>query len=244
MKDRTKWALLIVALFAGMFGAGLVSRQKPKPLNLNGAAIGAPRQISAPKPSPITKAVSLAAVAVLLAAYFFYKYKGSFRIGDIRVQRAVGWNPIHYRFTAPPRLSVREKASAIHNFVLKAFTYNNQKAQATGYIDRFALPWFLLPVYHAFFDVALYFNTKSCLETRKALAENYAALFNIIARENGLPCYTVFSRTMRHAWNIVQDDNGKWMQVDCAWDSIGGHEPSFWTQSQKDHHSVTRIVRY
>lgn len=59
-----------------------------------------------------------------------------------------------------------------------------------------------------------------------AVCQGYSTAFQMILEKVGIPCVTVVSDEMKHAWNMVQVD-GEWYHVDTTWDDpvpdLGNH---------------------
>ena len=61
------------------------------------------------------------------------------------------------------------------------------------------------------------FNAYGALCEGTAVCEGYAKAYAFTMGRLGIPCVTVTSDDLNHAWNMVQL-GGKWYQVDCTWD--------------------------
>ncbi|WP_022760841.1 leucine-rich repeat domain-containing protein [Butyrivibrio sp. AD3002] len=65
----------------------------------------------------------------------------------------------------------------------------------------------------------------------KAACTGYAASYKLLCDLRDIPCYMVTGTASnaggseRHAWNIIQLDDGEWYEVDATWDdSLGRHD--------------------
>lgn len=97
-------------------------------------------------------------------------------------------------------MSGKQKAKAIHNYLIKNCTYNSQAAAASNqYHDAFT-------AYGALVDGS-------------AVCQGYAAAFNLMASKCGLQSMAVCGRAggVSHAWNYVKVGS-KNRYIDCTWD--------------------------
>ncbi len=88
-----------------------------------------------------------------------------------------------------------EKVKAAHDYVIRLITY----------------PKNIMPAYYHSVTGPLLAKY-----AHKGVCEAYARLFDILCRENGIPCVTL--EGSNHAWNYVQMEDGKWYLVDTTWD--------------------------
>lgn len=73
-------------------------------------------------------------------------------------------------------------------------------------------------VLHCAYDLSLEANTGyDLLVNGTTVCAGYAAAYMDILNRLGIPCVTVTSEEMNHAWNLVQLD-GQWYHVDVTWD--------------------------
>jgi len=97
-------------------------------------------------------------------------------------------------------MSGKQKAKAIHNYLVKNCTYDNQvAAYGNQYDDAFT-------AYGALVDGS-------------AVCQGYAAAFNLMAKKCGLQSMAVCGRAggVAHAWNYVKAGS-KYRYIDCTWD--------------------------
>lgn len=97
----------------------------------------------------------------------------------------------------------KQKAKAIHNYLVKNCTYHSQvAASGNQYHDAFT-------AYGALVDGS-------------AVCQGYAAAFNLMAKKCGLQSMAVCGRAggIAHAWNYVKVGS-KYRYIDCTWDDTG-----------------------
>ena len=61
------------------------------------------------------------------------------------------------------------------------------------------------------------YTAYGCLVNEDAVCAGYASAYKLLLNRLGIPCLTVNSTSMNHAWNLVELD-GKWYHVDVTWD--------------------------
>ena len=83
-----------------------------------------------------------------------------------------------------------EKALYIHDYIIVNTAYDTAKKSITAY---------------------------DCLVGKKAVCQSYAHAFQYLARQAGLTCETISSKTMNHMWNYVKIGS-KWYHVDVTHD--------------------------
>lgn len=70
------------------------------------------------------------------------------------------------------------------------------------------------------------FNAYGVLIDKVAVCQGYAGAFQILMNKLKIPCVTVISDKMNHAWNMVQV-NGLWYHVDATWDDPAPDIPGY-----------------
>lgn len=79
--------------------------------------------------------------------------------------------------------------------------------------------------------VELAHSAYAAIVERVAVCDGYALAFAAMCQEAGIPCYVLMGdagagtgEVRKHAWNIVQLEDGNWYEVDTTWnDSRGDH---------------------
>lgn len=107
------------------------------------------------------------------------------------------------------KMSVKQKAKAIHDYLIQNCSYNEQVAAAgSRYHDAFT-------AYGALVDGS-------------AVCQGYAAAFNLMAGKCGLQSMTVCGRAagVPHAWNYIKNGS-KYRYIDCTWDDTGQEKISY-----------------
>ncbi len=99
-----------------------------------------------------------------------------------------------------PGMSVKQKAKAIHDYLIQTCSYNQQAASAGNQYD----------------DA---FTAYGALADGSAVCQGYAAAFNLMAQKCGVQSMAVCGRAggVAHAWNYVKIGN-KNRYIDCTWD--------------------------
>lgn len=106
-------------------------------------------------------------------------------------------------------MSDKQKAKAIHNYLIKNCSYNEQvSAVGNQYHDAFT-------AYGALVDGS-------------AVCQGYAAAFNLMAQKCGLQSMTVCGRAggVSHAWTYAKLGS-KNRYIDCTWDDTDGKKISY-----------------
>lgn len=89
-----------------------------------------------------------------------------------------------------------------------------------GLTDEYAIALWMHDwlVYNANYDYTYseYFP-EGVLLKGTGVCQSYALAFELLMREMGIECDTVFAYEMDHSWNVVKL-NGQWCHVDCTWD--------------------------
>ncbi len=106
-------------------------------------------------------------------------------------------------------MSGKQKAKAIHDYLLKNCDYDDQAALAENkYNDAF--------------------TTYGALVNGSAVCQGYSAAFNLMAQKCGLQSMTVCgtSRGAAHAWTYAKIGS-KYRYIDCTWDDTDGKKLNY-----------------
>ncbi len=82
-------------------------------------------------------------------------------------------------------------------------------------------------------EAELIFDPYGALINHKAACNGYATAFQALCREAEIPCYQLWGdagdegNRGRHAWNIVQLEDGNWYEIDVMWDDSRGDYSCF-----------------
>ncbi len=97
-------------------------------------------------------------------------------------------------------MSAKQKAKAIHNYLIRTCSYNERVAAAGNQYD----------------DA---FTAYGALVDGSAVCQGYAAAFNLMAKKCGLQSMAVCGRAagVSHAWNYVKTGSSC-RYIDCTWD--------------------------
>lgn len=106
-------------------------------------------------------------------------------------------------------MTARQKAKAIHDYLIQNCSYNERVAAAGG---------------NQYHDA---FTAYGALVKGSAVCQGYAAAFNLMAQKCGLQSMAVCGRAggVAHAWNYVKlGSNSRY--IDCTWDDTEGKKIS------------------
>lgn len=107
------------------------------------------------------------------------------------------------------KMSGRQKAKAIHDYLIKNCEYDSQAASAGNkYNDAF--------------------TAYGALVNGSAVCQGYSAAFNLMAQKCGLQAMTVCgtSRGISHAWTYAKIGSN-YRYIDCTWDDTDGKKPGY-----------------
>ena len=106
-------------------------------------------------------------------------------------------------------MTAKQKARAIHDYLITHCSYNERVASAAG---------------NQYHDA---FTAYGTLVKGSAVCQGYAAAFNLMAQKCGLQSMAVCGRAggVAHAWNYVNLGNSS-RYIDCTWDDTDGDKIS------------------
>ena len=88
--------------------------------------------------------------------------------------------------------------------------------------------------------VELAHSAYAAIVERVAVCDGYALAFAAMCQEAGIPCYVLMGdagagtgEVRKHAWNIVQLEDGNWYEVDTTWNDSRGDHTYFCLQSSE-----------
>lgn len=116
----------------------------------------------------------------------------------------------------PANATVRQKATAIQDWLCKNNTYN--KAQTSSHKKEHD------PVAFAYLAAHSAYSAIIPGDAYEPVCEGYAGAFKILCDELGVKCLCVAGSAKfasQHVWNYIQTDSGKWYLVDVTSNDAG-----------------------